>query len=1107
MSLEGCGIRSKLFGEQSLPVADCDILLGRLELQCKEYVRAYFTFYRCYRSRFIQLGAAHPLTVEAEELVLLNRMRDGERLITTMELKDRVSELCWEKEDIHTLQYSVSMFVHRLSDEEVLLVPQLKSIVTNAVQFSLSRLGSSLSPNAPSGSTSESDEVDSDPDSPSSAIAATSAALKEKVSALVLMLLMPGKPVASEGSRPVSTQLSINTSSSKSGDLLSVAESKTPVASPAPRQPLVHAHSTNSINSPTSENKGHHSNSNNYSSSAVSAPNSASKFGSKVLSFRLDYTANDSSMHTPQRRQSNLNSKSPRQTQKDSHQKGVTNANNGEDDEEEGDERFSYRPKNIKPISPNLYRNRLVRQSSSPKSTEHRLSFSIGSSPHVFGRDQDGVLVVVKKATGEEILRCVQTRVLAVGLFPWLCDNSLRERGNSTASTGAAAAVVERRASNIRKSVLSTAATARCSNCARKSVLIGSGGSGGAHPNVAADGVRSSVVVGPVGSVRSSVAVHVDPSAAAAGGGDIDKEQGKANLMALFGKKGSVVGPADGKRASTVAVVSSGAVSGPNWTKEIPRPPPVPTGWPPEPYTGGASGGGGAGGGSRDASGTSTPLGELVGAENTSHDPSKPKLKQLFLVGLAKVEGTLWESNDMDVNPSVLFEDFLDEFEANKAKPVVKSFGGGPGGASPLKSVLNGKGAAKKSAAESLLDPQRAQGINIMLTQFGRRSIFDVAKAVDSFDAVSLPLERINNLLSCIPTPDEINKVAKFVTIQGSKLPATVPAAKVKLFGDVSEEQEEGEGAARESVKVEMRPKTEQEVLNELKLGKPEQYIYIMSRIPKLEQTLNAMMIAVTAKDTCDGIQKASQHILSAVDEVKGSVKLKYLLKAFLELSNVLNKHANNKQRSPPPLTSVKLSSLSELGRTKTNSNMTADMYVVSRILVHVPEVLDVAMDMPSVDDARAVIFNRLQPELKKVEEGVAIMRQLKEAQTAAQAAALAATAQSENEEEESEDLDEGAEGETVSKPPKAVKSVPPSPPTFLDKYLAESQRLLTSASRDLQDAQRDFQELCEYLGEEALDPEGLFGLVSSFVKGISSTAVEARKIREKAKRAERLHK
>jgi hypothetical protein len=29
---------------------------------------------------------------------------------------------------------------------------------------------------------------------------------------------------------------------------------------------------------------------------------------------------------------------------------------------------------------------------------------------------------------------------------------------------------------------------------------------------------------------------------------------------------------------------------------------------------------------------------------------------------------------------------------------------------------------------QSLLDPQRANGINIMLTQFGKRSMFDVAK-------------------------------------------------------------------------------------------------------------------------------------------------------------------------------------------------------------------------------------------------------------------------------------------------------------------------------------------------------------------------------------------
>jgi hypothetical protein len=134
--------------------------------------------------------------------------------------------------------------------------------------------------------------------------------------------------------------------------------------------------------------------------------------------------------------------------------------------------------------------------------------------------------------------------------------------------------------------------------------------------------------------------------------GETSKEQGKANLMALFGKKkGSVAGPSDAKRASTVAVAGNSSAtksSGANWAKDIPTPPPVPSSWPPVSYTGGA-----VDAGAGDGSGASTPLGEVIGAmgENSSYDPTKPKLRQLYLLGLTRgVAGTLWENNDLDVN-------------------------------------------------------------------------------------------------------------------------------------------------------------------------------------------------------------------------------------------------------------------------------------------------------------------------------------------------------------------------------------------------------------------------------------------------------------------------
>jgi hypothetical protein len=68
---------------------------------------------------------------------------------------------------------------------------------------------------------------------------------------------------------------------------------------------------------------------------------------------------------------------------------------------------------------------------------------------------------------------------------------------------------------------------------------------------------------------------------------------------------------------------------------------------------------------------------------------------------------------------------------------------------------------------------------------------------------------------------------------------------------------------------------------------------------------------------------------------------------------------------------------------------------------------------------------------------------------------------------------------------------------------LADSQRLFASASRDLLDAQRDFQELCAYFGEEeALDPEALFSLVITFIRGIEAATRVAEKNVEKAMKA-----
>lgn len=93
--------------------------------------------------------------------------------------------------------------------------------------------------------------------------------------------------------------------------------------------------------------------------------------------------------------------------------------------------------------------------------------------------------------------------------------------------------------------------------------------------------------------------------------------------------------------------------SGPVWGTDIPIPPPIPTSWPPEPYTAEAAGGApGAGGdaSAAGAAGAAATTSTIVNADGTvvtislpaAAAPAKAKLKQIYLVSLPAIEGTLW---------------------------------------------------------------------------------------------------------------------------------------------------------------------------------------------------------------------------------------------------------------------------------------------------------------------------------------------------------------------------------------------------------------------------------------------------------------------------------
>ncbi len=140
------------------------------------------------------------------------------------------------------------------------------------------------------------------------------------------------------------------------------------------------------------------------------------------------------------------------------------------------------------------------------------------------------------------------------------------------------------------------------------------------------------------------------------------------------------------------------------------------------------------------------------------------------------------------------------------------------------------------------------------------------------------------------------------------------------------------------------------------------------------------------------------------------------------------------------------------------------EQYVISKLVVHNPEALEVLTDMPSIEEGRCVAFARLNADLKKLEEGNELMRSI------------------------------------LSSPPEEG----PAALRNIASHLGNTQKLCDRASKDLAEAQKEYKDLCIYFGEETLstmDPEALFGQITSFARAVQAAQMIAV---AKAKRRQR---
>ena len=281
-------------------------------------------------------------------------------------------------------------------------------------------------------------------------------------------------------------------------------------------------------------------------------------------------------------------------------------------------------------------------------------------------------------------------------------------------------------------------------------------------------------------------------------------------------------------------------------------------------------------------------------------------------------EGTIWDTgtmNDPDdlsvVDHSTLFPDLIADFEIAKVEA--------------LKNTKTGTNisAAPKKVAKKVLDPKRSQNMTIMLSKFRKTPPSAIARAILELDREAFEQSILQGMIDQIPTPEEQRAVKKH-------------------FEEVGEDS--------------------------TKLDKAENYVYEMTKVPFLQARLNLLLILLSLEDTKYAIENTVNLVFKATEELKGSARYRRLMHVILTVGNLLNKGSKKSGA-----VGFRLSSLSKLIQTKSNSGISLIDYVVGHLLKHEPDVLELSNDFSCLNEVKQTSFVSISADVAKMAVGISV--------------------------------------------------------------------------------------------------------------------------------------
>ncbi|KAJ4707783.1 Formin-like protein [Melia azedarach] len=299
-----------------------------------------------------------------------------------------------------------------------------------------------------------------------------------------------------------------------------------------------------------------------------------------------------------------------------------------------------------------------------------------------------------------------------------------------------------------------------------------------------------------------------------------------------------------------------------------------------------------------------------TGPRNQSQ-PRKNNLKPYHWLKLTRaMQGSLWAEAQKSDEASKAPEFDMSELESLFSAAAPNTDNGGNRGKSSRR-------VGPKSEKVQLVELRRAYNCEIMLTKV-KIPLPDLMSSVLALDDSAMDVDQVDNLIKFCPTKEEMELLKNY---KGDKE----------------------------------------------NLGKCEQFFLELMKVPRVESKLRVFSFKMQFHSQVSDLRKSLNIINSASEEVRSSVKLKRIMQTILSLGNALN-HGTARGAA----VGFRLDSLLKLTDTRARNNKMTLMHYLCKVLAEkLPELLDFAKDLVSLEASTKIQLKFLAEEMQAISKGL----------------------------------------------------------------------------------------------------------------------------------------